>query len=44
MSIKDLFRDKTRDIFHKKLTEINVDCSLSKEGLMKKSYLTLGIE
>ena len=30
MSIKDLFRDKTRDIFHKKLTEINVDCSLSK--------------
>ena len=33
MSIKDLFRDKTRDIFHKKLTEINVDCSLSKRGV-----------
>ena len=33
MSIKDLFRDKTRDIFHKKLREINVDCSLSKRGV-----------
>ena len=44
MNIKDFFRDKTRDIFHKKLTEINVDCYLSKKELMKKNYLILGIE
>ncbi|MBL06337.1 MAG: hypothetical protein CL773_00515 [Chloroflexi bacterium] len=36
MNIKNLFRDKTRDIFHKKLLDIDVDCSLSERGIVQE--------